>query len=266
MIREQAQIQPLSRLLLPIVVAFISAVFSSPSPAVALAFTDDAQFTLGPACSVAGGGACGSFAQTFIGIQNVAPTGSVAILNTGGFRFTSTVNNVFGTLSFSPDAASVGKAVTISMNGKRHVKWDANETLQLLSSLDMVVSDPGGLAVSFQMQTNFSLGVTQGFAAVSNGSVMGSQNVSLGVTKGKAVKMDTAGEADLLGFFTAGFTPMQNNATNNVTFSFANSADALIESTPEIVTPEPATGVLSVTALIIMGAAYLHRRRKGAAA
>jgi hypothetical protein len=251
--REQARIsiRLLSSLLLAVVI-FVSTVFSGLSPAVALVFTDDAQGTLGPGCNVAGDGACGSFAQTFMGIQNVAPTGSVALFNTGGFRFTSTVNNVFGTLSFSPDAASVGNSITIFMNGKRHVKWDANETLQLLSSLDMVVSDPGSLLISFQMQTNFSLGVMPGFAAITNGSVMASQNVSTGVTKGKAVKMDTAGEADLLGFFTARFTPTQNNATNDVKFSFANSADALIASVPE-----PSTWIL-----LAAGVAFLMTRHR----
>jgi hypothetical protein len=54
------------------------------------------------------------------------------------------------------------------------------------------------------------------------------------------------------------------------TFSFAPTTTGtpawnLTSGAYEIVTPEPATGVLSVTALIIMGAAYLRRRRKGAA-
>jgi hypothetical protein len=48
--------------------------------------------------------------------------------------------------------------------------------------------------------------------------------------------------------------------------TFGTPAWNLTSGAYEIVTPEPATGVLSVTALIIMGAAYLRRRRKGAAA
>jgi hypothetical protein len=55
------------------------------------------------------------------------------------------------------------------------------------------------------------------------------------------------------------------------TFSFAPLAFGppawgLTSGVYQITTPEPTTGVLAATALIIMGAAYLRRRRRGAAA
>jgi hypothetical protein len=121
----------------------------------------------------------------------------------------------------------------------RPTTYVANETLQLLSSIDMDVSDPDGWSISYTYQTNFSVGFMPGFAATTTGSINTSGHVTMGPNKGLAVKAPAAGSGNLVGIFTAVFTSMQ--ITNNaVKFSFSSSLDSVITSD----IPEPSTVVM----------------------
>ena len=106
---------------------------------------------------MAGDGACNKFTQTNMFAAPVAQSGF--LVGNGGFRFTQDPNGQgLGVLDFIPDAASVGKTVTIFMAGLRPVDFVANETLQLQSALNMNVSDPGGLTIGYSALTNWSVG------------------------------------------------------------------------------------------------------------
>jgi hypothetical protein len=225
----------------------------------AISFTANSLMFNTFSCTYGGNNNCGNFFQTnFI----VAPTGpnnaNNGVVNFGGFAFTGDGNNA-GTVSFQADANNVGMPITIVFQATRQVNYLQNETLQLLSSLTMNVSDPDNITIRFNMMTNFSVGFQMGFGTNSSGMIAASGNVNVGPNRGNMymVPVGQGGSGNLIGMFTATFTPTLVTG-NPLVFSFSNSADAGIADVPE-----PSTILSMGSGVLFLAVAWRRRMSRG---